>query len=247
MRRHDAPTLFGPVAITALGLAIAGLVVAGLVVAGLVGGLALTSSEVDAANRTASTSPVELDSAPRLLKLEAKIVEVGTIALSAAGIRLNGIGPEGDDEELVEKAVGWLGQIEEAPGTRLLADLSYTIAAGRSAKFSSGVKTPTRTTSLSGGGVSMQGFGGYQESMVAVVFRAAEGRKEGAEVLLDVDFQSRARIGTATDGLPPVLSSRDGSFTARIPSGELRVFGGMIRSDEDSSYLLFYLKPTWIE
>ena len=227
---------------TALSLLAAVAVIAWLVAS--FGSTSCTATPVPVSS-SVSTFPGAVQPMPRLVALEAKVVEASSEALAQVGVSLNTIRP-GESARLDEQAaLQLLDQPDARPGVRLIADLVYTIPTNRPARFASGVETPTQTTSTSASGMSIQGFGGYEKSDVTATFTAQPGREES--ILLSVDFQVRNRIGRGPDGIPPTRTTRSGSFAAVSSSGELRVLGGMIRSDEDASYLLFFMKPSWIE
>ena len=196
------------------------------------------------ASPSSSLSQNGSQSTPRLVSLEVKMLEVSEIAMQQAGMRLNSIGPEGADSTFTQKAVGLLDDPAARAGVRLVADLAYAIPIHESVRFTSGLKSPTQTTTIAANGVAQQAFAGFQESVVETRFTA---RPVDDRILVNVAYETNRPLGSASAGLPPSRSSRSGQFAAIVPDGEMRVFGGMIRNESDSDYVLFFIKPRWID
>ncbi len=181
---------------------------------------------------------------PRLVSLEVKMLEVSELAMQQAGMRLNSIGPEGADESFARKAVSLLDGPAARAGVRLVADLAYAIPIHESVRFTSGLETPTQTTTIAANGVAQQAFAGFQKSVVETRFTA---RPVDDRILVNVAYETNRPLGSPSAGMLPSRSSRSGQFAAIVPDNELRVFGGMIRNESDSDYVLFFIKPRWID
>lgn len=214
-----------------------------LTVAALIVALsAVTAKSV--ASPVLSVSKKGSPSTPRLVSLEVKMLEVSEIAMQQADMRLNSIGPEGADATFSQKAIGLLDDPAARAGVRLVADLAYAIPILESVRFTSGLKSPTQTTTIAANGVAQQAFAGFQESIVETRFTV---RPVDDRILVNVAYETNRPLGGTSAGLPPSRSSRSGQFAAIVPDGEMRVFGGMIRNESDSDYVLFFIKPRWID
>jgi len=183
----------------------------------------------------ASAAEAAASRASEVVRLDVKVLEATPRALVDAGVRLSSIGA---DATTTEAALALVRGDEPAGGTRMIADLAYTIAKGRRTTFSTSLRMPTTVTTVAGTGATTIGFGGYETSDVSMAFDAT--RYDAG--ILAVDYRVNALRGKAQPGIPAPKIDRTGGFALAIEPGRTHVVGGMVHGEDEASYLLFFVE-----
>jgi hypothetical protein len=182
------------------------------------------------------------DSTP--IRVELRVLEVKGDALRESGVRVGTIGSDPTSGEAADPAT-LLSRTDGRGGVSVLVDQAFTIPTETEIRYRAGRAVPTSSTTLTAGGVAIEGFQGYESGGVFLGLRAS--RPDEGKVIVEIEYRIAEHLGDGVDGIPPARVEREGRFLAPVPIGTTSFQGGMIRIGVESNYLLFYVKASLAE